>query len=199
MSLKTLFVLLSFIHFINSQDLPNPTFDGTTLRYSIAINLSNYLYLLSQNNSAVENKTIYDTQSSLSGSKGGIVKGTIYEVLARDRNIINNYTLFNTYEEAQLALHNHSIDYFICYKETVGDEIQMYTENLTNLNIDAANFSSEYISAFVMNPNQSLFRNQTQNILNSGNYSILLNDLFIYFKPSSTPIQLLNKSLSKIE
>ena len=49
------------------------------LDYSLKVNLSHYLELLTQNNSAVENKTTFPDASSLSDKKGGVVKGTIYE------------------------------------------------------------------------------------------------------------------------
>ena len=102
------------------------------LDYSLKVNLSHYLELLTQNNSAVENKTTFPDASSLRDKKGGVV-------------------MFDTYDDVMKALKNHSIDYFICYKKMVGEIIQIRTEDLTY--IDDEQTSKEFKSAFLMAKN----------------------------------------------
>ena len=55
----------------------------------------------------------------------------MYEYISKKKGNLNKYTVYKAYDEALEALHNHSIDYFIDYKEIVGELIQMHTENLT--------------------------------------------------------------------
>ena len=87
--LTVLFLSNSIFFSLIKSDVPNAECDGNTLKYSIQINLTNYLMALSENMSAVENKTIYTDSTSLKGSKGSVVKGTIYEELLQ--NQISNY------------------------------------------------------------------------------------------------------------
>ena len=122
------------------------------LDYSLKVNLSHYLELLTQNNSAVENKTTFPDASSLSDKKGGVVKGTIYEKLFEiNKGLYQNIVMFDTYDDVMKALKNHSIDYFICYKKMVGEIIQIRTEDLTY--IDDEQTSKEFKSAFLMAKN----------------------------------------------
>ena len=150
MSLKPIYIFLAIIHFINSQNLPAATCEGRTLRYSIATNLTNYLESLTKNNSEIENKTFYNNQDDLKGKKGGIVKGTIYESLAKKNNSLNNYNLYDSYEDAQKALNSHAIEYFLSDKEITGEYIKINDENSTYLGIDQDNNNKEYDSYFVM-------------------------------------------------
>ena len=101
-----------------------------SLEYSVNVNLSHYLELLTKNGSAVENKTIFSDRSSLGVRKGAAVKGTIYETLLERTNYVN-IDILDSYEEAIKALNNHSIDYFICPQRMIGEIIQIKTENLT--------------------------------------------------------------------
>lgn len=61
--------LFSLITTITSVDFPSAQCEGSSLKYSMAINLTNYLNLLSKNNSEVENKTIYQSLEELEGKK----------------------------------------------------------------------------------------------------------------------------------
>lgn len=111
--------------------------------FTISLNLTKYLELLSLNESVVENKTIINSISDLKDKKFGLVKGSFYEIFARRQNYLNNvsYVIYDTYDEAQEGLNNHSIDYIICSKEIIGDLIQMYTEDLTYIEVNnATNF-----------------------------------------------------------
>ena len=139
--MKTLlFISLLLLNFVSLENIPDAVYDGNKLTYSILFNLTDYLYTVSENNSEVENKTIYKSQNDILDKRGGIVKGSIFEILAKKYNLINNFILFNTYDEAQNALNNNSIDYFACYKEIVGEMIQMNSENLTYINLTSDKF-----------------------------------------------------------
>ena len=80
------------------------------------MNLTKYLELLTQNESAVKNKTIINSTSDLKDKKLGLVKGSFYEIFARKQNLFNNvsYVIYDTYDKAQAGLSNYSIDYIIC-------------------------------------------------------------------------------------
>ena len=139
--MKTLlFISLVLLNFVSLEHIPDAVYDGNQLNYSILFNLTDYLYTISENNSEVENKTIYSSQIDLLDKKGGIVKGSIFEIIAKKNNVIDNFILYNSYEEAQNALNNNSIDYFICYREIVGEMIQMNSENLTYINLTSDEF-----------------------------------------------------------
>ena len=145
-----------FLVFICLQSLMASSFfkkrnTANSLEYSLDINLTHYLELLTKNKSAVENKTILSNQSSLIGKKGVAVKGTIYETLIEKYNI-SNITILDSYEEAQKALNNHSIDYFICPKRMIGEIIQMRTETLTY--IDDTEGYKEFRPAVVLKNNE---------------------------------------------
>lgn len=163
-------IIYVLIHNIISQDLniPNSVCEDNTLKYSIAANLTKYLNTLSENNSEIENKTTYSTQRDLLGKKAGVVKGTIYEYISKKNGYINNFTVYDTYEEGQNALNNHSIDYFVCYKEIVGDLIQMYTENLTYISVTEEDDRKEYESGFIMLSNNTKFRRELGMTLKGG-------------------------------
>ena len=135
-----LFISLVLLNFVSLEHIPDAVYDGNQLNYSILFNLTDYLYTVSENNSEVENKTIYSSQNDILDKRGGIVKGSIFEILAKKYNLINNFILFNTYDEAQNLLNNNSIDYFACYKEIVGEMIQMNSENLTYINLTSDKF-----------------------------------------------------------
>ena len=117
------------------ENIPDAVYDGNKLNYSILFNLTKYLNTLSENKSEVEEKTIYSTQYDLSGKKGGIVKDSIFEIMAKKNNVTDYFILYDTYDEAQNALNNNLIDYFVCYREIVGEMIQMNSENLTYINL----------------------------------------------------------------
>ena len=139
--MKTLlFISLVLLNFVSLENIPDAVYVGYKLTYSILFNLTDYLYTVSENNSEVENKTIYKSQNDILDKRGGIVKGSIFEILAKKYNLINNFILFNTYDEAQNALNNNSLDYFACYKEIVGEMIQMNSENLTYINLTSDKF-----------------------------------------------------------
>ena len=122
-------ILISFIVQIKADD-----------NFTISFNLTRYLELLTQNESAVENKTIINNSSDLKDKKLGLVKGSFCEIFARRQNLLNNlsYVIYDTYDEAQAGLNNHSIDYIIYSKEIIGDLIQMNTENLTYIEVNNA-------------------------------------------------------------
>ena len=139
--MKTLlFISLVLLNFVCLENIPDAVYDGNKLTYSILFNLTEYLNTLSENKSAVEEKVIYSSQYDLADKKGGIVKGSIFEIIAKKNNIIDNFILYDTYDEAQIALNNNSIDYFICYREIVGEMIQMNSENLTYINLTSDEF-----------------------------------------------------------
>jgi len=147
---KTLiFLLLALIGFqsIQAGFISKKRITEDTLQYSLNVNLSHYLELLTKNGSAVENKTIFSDSSSLSGKKGAVTKGTIYETLL-EKNKNENITVFDSYDDAQKALNNHSIDFFVCPKRMIGEIIQMKTENLTYLDYNEQN--KQYSSGVVI-------------------------------------------------
>ena len=102
------------------------------------MNLTEYLELLTQNEQAFENKTIINSTSDLKDKKLGLVKGSFYEIFTRKQNLLNNvsYVIYDTYDKPQVGLNNYSIDYIICSKEIICDLIQMYTENLTYIEVN---------------------------------------------------------------
>ena len=95
------FIIIIFLFSLTtftSVDIPSAQFDGSSLKYSMAINLTNYLNLLSKNNSEVENKTIYQSLDDLEGKKAGLVVGSIQMLIAYNKGAIRNYTIFNSYD-----------------------------------------------------------------------------------------------------
>ena len=146
--LTVLFLSISIFFSLIKSDVPNAECDGNTLKYSIQINLTNYLMALSENMSAVENKTIYTDSASLKGAKGSVVKGIIYEELLQ--NQISNYTVFDSYEEAEKALNNHEVDYLICSKLLYGDKINMESDTLTYIQIPDDGLSSNFQTAIIL-------------------------------------------------
>ena len=151
-----LFISFILLNFVLLENIPDAVYDGNKLSYSVLFNLTKYLDTLSQNKSDIEKKEIYSSQADLSGKKGGIVKGSIFEIIAKKNNIIDNYVLYNTYEEAQNALNNDSIDYFICYREIVGEMIQMNSENLTYINVSSDDFKGFDFGCVISTENQAL-------------------------------------------
>ena len=153
MNKKLIFLLLVLIYFqsIKAVSIPKKRITEDTedtFEYSLNINLSHYLELLTKNGSAVENKTIFSNSASLSGKKGAVTKGTIYETLL-EKNNNSNIVVFDSYDDAQKALNNHSIDYFICPKRMIGEIIQMKTENLTYIDDDSEQ-NDQFKSAVVV-------------------------------------------------
>ena len=144
-------ILFIFIYFqmVYLEEIPSPKYDGNTLKYSIALNLTKYLEELTRNNSEIENKIIYNDASDLNGTKTGLVKGTVLHHLASGDGKILNYTLYDNYEEIQKALNNHSIEQFICFKDLVSEQIQMLSENLTYIDYDTGLLDS-YKSVFLL-------------------------------------------------
>lgn len=160
MKMKILLIVsLYLINFSYSEDIPDipeAIYDGNKLTYSIIYNLKKYLDILSQNNSEVEKKEIYTSVNDLSNKKGGMVKGSIFEIISKESKSLDNYVLFNSYEEAQIALNNYSIDYFLCYREIVGELIQMNSENLTYINDSFEEFKDFDFGCAISKENQEL-------------------------------------------
>ena len=146
--LTILFLSISLFFSLVKSDVPNAECDGDTLKYSIQINLTNYLMVLTENLSEVENKTIYTDSASLKSAKGSIVKGTIYEELLK--NQLSSYTVFDSYEDAEKALNNHEVDYLICHKSSFGDKINMGSDSLTYITLPDDELSSNFENAIIM-------------------------------------------------
>ena len=155
--MKTLlFIFLVLLNFVSLENIPDAVYDGNKLTYSILFNLTEYLNTLSENKSEVEQKTIYSSQNDLSDKKGGIVKGSIFEIIAKKNNFTDNFILYDTYDEAQNAINNNSIDYFVCYREIVGEQIQMNSENLTYINLSSDEFKDFDFGCVISKKNQWL-------------------------------------------
>ena len=157
--MKNKILLIVSLYLINLSclaDIPEARYDGNKITYSILCNLTKYLETLSNNNSEVEKKEIYNSANDLSNKKGGIVKGSIFEIIAKESKTLDNYVLFNSYEEAQIALNNHSIDYFLCYKEVIGELIQMNSENLTYINDSFEQFRDFEYGLIINKQNEEL-------------------------------------------
>ena len=163
-----LFITLFSFKSIVSEILP-VTCEADTLNYSISLNLTKYLNSLTNNKSVIENKTIFEKQEDLNGKKGGIVKGTIYELIEKRKDNLNQFIVYDTYDEALNALYNYSIDYFFCYKEIVGELIQMYTDNLTYINIEVEDNKKEYEFGFLMKSNKTNIKNELELMINRSN------------------------------
>ena len=163
-------ILISFILQIESDD-----------NFTISLNLTKYLELLTQNESVIENKTIINSTSDLKDKKLGLVKGSFYEIFARRQNLLNNisYVIYDTYDEAQAGLGNYSIDYIICSKEIIGDLIQMYTENLTYIEVN--NATNYYDFGIVMKKENTALNKAFSSLFNvlrgvESNNNSLIND-----------------------
>ena len=155
--MKTLlFIFLVLLNFVSLENILDAVYDGNKLTYSILFNLTEYLNTLSENKSEVEQKTIYSSQNDLSDKKGGIVKGSIFEIIAKKNNFTDNFILYDTYDEAQNAINNNSIDYFVCYREIVGEQIQMNSENLTYINLTSDEFKDFDFGCVISKKNQWL-------------------------------------------
>ena len=153
--MKDIFFLIIFLFSLTtftSVDIPSVQFDGSSLKYSMAINLTHYLYLLSENNSEVENKTIYQSLDDLEGKKAGLVVGSIQMLIAYNKGTIRNYKIFNSYDEAGIAVSNHSIEHFPVIKEIAGEAIQMDSEDLTYIEVTEEE-QEEIDSVLIVNSN----------------------------------------------
>ena len=132
-----LFIFYIYLKIVYLQNIPNPTYNGNTLKYSISINLTKYLETLTKNSSEVENKTIYEKEEDLIDVKTGLIRGTVLQNFARMKGKLDDYIFFNDYDEAQQALNNHTIEQFICLKDFISEQIQMLSENLTYIEYDS--------------------------------------------------------------
>ena len=139
-----LFITLFSFKSIVSEILPF-TCEAATLNYSISLNLTKYLNSLTNNKSDIENKKIFEKKEDLKGKKGGIIKGTIFELIEKRKDNLNQFTVYDTYDEACNALNNYSIDYFLCYETIVGDLIQKHSDNLTYIDIEVED-NKEYMN-----------------------------------------------------
>ena len=112
---KPIFFIFIYFQMVYLQEIPSPTYDGNTLKYSIALNLTKYLEELTKNNSEIENKIIYNKANDLNGTKTGLVKRSILHNFDVSEGKVLKYILYDNYEEIQQALNNHSMEQFICF------------------------------------------------------------------------------------
>ena len=146
---------------INNQNLPNPEYDGTSLKYSIAINITKYLKLLTNNKSQIENKTIYKNQDDLQYRKTGIVRSTIYMSIISSHGMVQNYTIYNDYDGAIQGLNNYSIEHFVCLKDIASELIKLNSENITYI-IDKTEILNNYTSICIMRKNDTKIKFQIE-------------------------------------
>ena len=190
-----LFLILFSFKYVTSNILP-VSCEADTLNYSITVNLTKYLNYLTNNKSKTENKTIYEKQEDLKGKKGGLVKGTIYEYISKKGENLEQFTIFDTYNEALKTLNNHSIEYIICYKAIVGELVQMYTENLTYIDIEDENNEKEYESGFFMKSDKNRTKNELEKIFD-GNNTNYLNNLMNNWLGVDEGLKYIDKNLEK--
>ena len=84
--MKNKILLIVSLYLINLSclaDIPEARYDGNKITYSIWGNLTKYLETLSNNNSELEKKEIFNSANDLSNKKGGIVKGSIFKSLLK--------------------------------------------------------------------------------------------------------------------
>ena len=151
---------------ISTQNSLQTSCNNGTLKYTIAANLTNHLNLLSKNKSWVENKTIYDSPEYLVGEKAGVVKGTALYIMLKKEDSLELFNVYNSYEEAEKALHNHEIEFFICHKDIVGELIQMNSENLTYLDLQNEE-EEDYKGGIVVLNNNTHLKSGLENLTKS--------------------------------
>ena len=122
--LKKILLLVSLIKISNSQnitDLIKPKCNGSTIKYSILANLSEYL----ENEKNIDKRELYKSLDDLKTKKIGTVKD-LYFNKTRFDNIIE----YDLYESMEDDLRKHNLDAFIV-DNGVGNKTQMFTNDLS--------------------------------------------------------------------
>ena len=173
-----IYFILFFLPFINGQNDDNNYDDtdetvdeetsdsleykceGRTLRYTITANLSKYLENLSINGSDIEDNIIITSIDNITTI--GVMEGTIFEYIIKTTNVSNIVT-FNSYDEIQRALKEHSIEAIFISKQ-IGDMIRMNNDDLTYFFYNETNEDNILKYKFFINNND--IKEEFEDILN---------------------------------
>jgi ABC-type amino acid transport substrate-binding protein len=153
-----IFILLfSTIISKNIIEIPNYNYDESTLNFTVKANLTNYLNLLSKNNSEIENKTIYSSYEELKEVKIGVLEGTIFKKFSENLNL--NFQIYEYKSSKTIidSLRNKKIEAYITTLEEA-QNIIMYNDDITYIKIEENENLQEYQYSFVA-------KNENQNTL----------------------------------
>ena len=155
-------LLLSSIFSEKIIEVPNYNYDESALNFTIKANLTNYLYLLSQNNSEIEDKTIYSTYKELKEAKIAVLEGTIFKKFSENLNLDFHISEYKSSKEIIDSLRNKKIEAYITTLEEA-QNIIMYNDDISYIKIEDNETVPEYQYSFVAkNENNCLniFENQ---------------------------------------
>ena len=112
--LINIFILFfSSISSKNIIEIPHYNYDDSTLNFTIKANLTNYLNLLSKNNSKIENKTIYSSYKELKEVKIAVLEGTIFKQISENLNLNFQISEYKSNKEIIDSLRNKKIEAYI--------------------------------------------------------------------------------------
>ena len=159
-----IFILLfSSIISKNIIEIPNYNYDESTLNFTVKANLTNYLNLLSKNNSEIENKTIYSSYEELKEVKIGVLEGTIFKKFSENLNLNFEIYEYKSSKEIIDSLRNKKIEAYLTTLEEA-QNIIMHNDDITYIKILENENLQEYQYSFVAkNENQNtlgIFQNQ---------------------------------------
>ena len=113
-TLINIFILFfSSIFSKNIIEIPHYNYDDSTLNFTIKANLTNYLNLLSKNNSEIENKTIYSSYKELKEVKIAVLEGTIFKQFSENLNLNFQISEYKSNKEIIDSLRNKKIEAYI--------------------------------------------------------------------------------------
>jgi len=119
-----------------------------TLNFTVEANLTNYLNLLSKNNSEIENKTIYSSYKELKEAKIAVLEGTIFKQFSENLNLNFQISEYKSSKEIIDSLRNKKIEAYITTLEEA-QNIIMHNDDITYLNISNTENLQEYQYSFV--------------------------------------------------
>ena len=162
-TLINIFILFfSSIFSKNIIEVPNYDYDESTLNFTVKANLTNYLNLLSKNNSEIENKTIYSSYKELKEVKIAVLEGTIFKQFSENLNLNFQISEYKSNKEIIDSLRNKKIEAYITTLEEA-QNIIMYNDDISYIKIDDNENLQEYQYSFVAkNENNVLNKFQSQ-------------------------------------
>ena len=135
-TLINIFILFfSSIFSKNIIEVPNYDYDESTLNFTVKANLTNYLNLLSKNNSEIENKTIYSSYKELKEVKIAVLEGTIFKKFSENLNLNFQISEYKSSKEIIDSLRNKKIEAYITTLEEA-QNIIMYNDDISYIKID---------------------------------------------------------------
>lgn len=131
-----IFILLFFSIFTEDIiHIPQYHDSQYSLTFTVIANLTNYLNLLSNNNSEIENKVIYSSYKELKEAKIAVLEGTIFKKFSENLNLDFQISEYKSSKEIVDSLKIKKIEAYITTLEEAQNLI-MHNDELAYINID---------------------------------------------------------------